>query len=397
MARAKDRDKPVQIIEAAFSVFGETGFEATRIQSIAKRAGISSGTIYTYFRDKKDLFRATVQEGWDRFLGQIEELAHSPMRAEARVASFLEIGFGSLKRYLPLLRGMLFESSQMRLLQENLERFCTLVERLLPPATPRSARGASPNRWGFPLGAGEQFHSPAEGAHPAHGSGGALHRGVGGPRLRRLGDRRTEAVRDGHALGMMGMRTRSAAGAAVLSLLMVCPVAWPDSLTIDQAYDLARTASEAVRVKALAVRKAGSAVQEAQARALPHLDLQASTSYLTNPPTGITVTQGEFGTFSPEIPPHTLRLGQTQPISLGSVSLPSSDVQVGASSTTTSPSPRPCPSRSSRGARSRTPSTWPASRPRPPPRISRPSSGTSPARSIAPTSPPSSRSNPFRS
>ena len=143
MARAKDRDKPVQIIEAAFSVFGETGFEATRIQSIARRAGISSGTIYTYFRDKKDLFRATVQEGWDRFLGQIEELAHTPMRAEARLASFLEIGFGSLKRSLPLLRGMLFESSQMRLLQENLERFCTLVERLLPPASSRSPRGAS--------------------------------------------------------------------------------------------------------------------------------------------------------------------------------------------------------------------------------------------------------------
>lgn len=138
MARAKDHEKSVQIIEAAFSVFGETGFEATRIQSIAKRAGISSGTIYTYFRDKKDLFRATVQEGWDRFLGQIEELAHTPMRAEARLASFLEIGFGSLKRSLPLLRGMLFESSQMRILQENLERFCSLVERLLPPVTPRT-------------------------------------------------------------------------------------------------------------------------------------------------------------------------------------------------------------------------------------------------------------------
>ncbi len=142
MARAKDQEKPVHIIEAAFSVFGQTGFEATRMQSIAKRAGISSGTIYTYFRDKKDLFRATVQEGWNRFLGQIEELAHSPMRAEVRLASFLEIGFGSLKRSLPLLRGMLFESSQMRLLQENLERFCSLVERLLPPATPRSPRVA---------------------------------------------------------------------------------------------------------------------------------------------------------------------------------------------------------------------------------------------------------------
>jgi AcrR family transcriptional regulator len=145
MARAKDRGKPVQIIDAAFSVFGETGFEATRMQSIAQKAGLSSGTIYTYFRDKKDLFRATAQEGWDRFLGQIEDLAESPKRAEARLASFLDIGFGSLKRYLPLLRGMLFESSQMRILQENLERFCSLVERLLPAEGARARRGSDHN------------------------------------------------------------------------------------------------------------------------------------------------------------------------------------------------------------------------------------------------------------
>ncbi|HET6485267.1 MAG TPA: TolC family protein [Spirochaetia bacterium] len=126
------------------------------------------------------------------------------------------------------------------------------------------------------------------------------------------------------------MRTSSAAAVGFLSLLLTCPAAWPDALTLDQAYDLARGASEAIHVKALAVRKAGSAVQEAQARALPHLDLQASTSYLTNPPTGITVTAGEFGTFSPEIPPHTLSPLQSSPISLGTVSLPSSDVQVGA-------------------------------------------------------------------
>ena len=132
MARSKDKEKPVQIIDAAFSVFGDIGYEATLIRDIADRAGISSGTIYTYFKDKKDLFRATVEEGWNRFLAQIRALAENGEPAEARVQKFVEIGFGNLKHSLPLLRGMLFESSQENLLQGKLEEFCTLAERLVP-------------------------------------------------------------------------------------------------------------------------------------------------------------------------------------------------------------------------------------------------------------------------
>jgi AcrR family transcriptional regulator len=131
MARRKDTEKPAQIIEAAFAVFGDIGFEGTLIKDIAERAGISSGTIYTYFQDKKDLFRATVEEGWNRFLAQVRELAESPEPAETRLQRFIEIGFSSMKTYLPLLRGMLFESSQMNLLQGSLEQLCGLAERLI--------------------------------------------------------------------------------------------------------------------------------------------------------------------------------------------------------------------------------------------------------------------------
>jgi AcrR family transcriptional regulator len=149
MARPRDSEKPAQIINAAFSVFGEIGYEGTRVSHIAQRAGISSGTIYTYFKDKKDLFRATAQDRWDRFLAQIRELADSPLPTRRRLESLIEIGFTSLKNALPLLRGMLFESSQMNLLQGNLEELYLLIERILtqggenadhPAADPRQRR-----------------------------------------------------------------------------------------------------------------------------------------------------------------------------------------------------------------------------------------------------------------
>ncbi|HUI70178.1 MAG TPA: TetR/AcrR family transcriptional regulator [Spirochaetia bacterium] len=143
MARPRDREKPAQIINAAFSVFGEIGYEATRISHIAERAGISSGTIYTYFKDKKDLFRATAQDRWDRFLTQIRGLADSQESTRARMQSLIEIGFTSLKNARPLLRGMLFESSQMNLLQGNLDELYSLIENILAERTPQGEETAA--------------------------------------------------------------------------------------------------------------------------------------------------------------------------------------------------------------------------------------------------------------
>ncbi len=141
VARTRDREKSAQILEAAFEVFGETGYEATLIKDIADRAGISTGSVYTYFRDKRDLFRATAREGWTRFLEQIRALVESPQPVESRLMEFVQIGFDSLRRHLPLLRGMLFESSQMNILEESLDELCGLVERLLAG---RAARALSP-------------------------------------------------------------------------------------------------------------------------------------------------------------------------------------------------------------------------------------------------------------
>jgi AcrR family transcriptional regulator len=57
--RAEDR--PREICAAALEVFAEKGFAAARLDEIARRAGVSKGTLYLYFEDKEDLFRAVVR------------------------------------------------------------------------------------------------------------------------------------------------------------------------------------------------------------------------------------------------------------------------------------------------------------------------------------------------
>ncbi|MEP6690706.1 MAG: TetR/AcrR family transcriptional regulator [Gemmatimonadaceae bacterium] len=64
-------------MDAAFAVFGEAGLAAARLEDIAKRAGVSKGTIYLYFPNKEALFEEMVRE---MVISQIE-------RAELRFAA----------------------------------------------------------------------------------------------------------------------------------------------------------------------------------------------------------------------------------------------------------------------------------------------------------------------
>ncbi|HEX2779264.1 MAG TPA: TetR/AcrR family transcriptional regulator [Gemmatimonadaceae bacterium] len=66
--RAKPRDRrrrpderPAQILEAALDVFGEKGLAAARLDDIARRAQLAKGTIYLYFPNKDELFRAVIR------------------------------------------------------------------------------------------------------------------------------------------------------------------------------------------------------------------------------------------------------------------------------------------------------------------------------------------------
>ena len=57
----RKEDRPQEITEAAFSVFAEKGYAAARVEEVAKRAGVSKGLMYLYFKTKEELFKAVVK------------------------------------------------------------------------------------------------------------------------------------------------------------------------------------------------------------------------------------------------------------------------------------------------------------------------------------------------
>src|SRR5467141_2508330 len=74
--RRKDA-RPEEIISAALEVFADRGFAATALADVARRAGVTKGTIYLYFENKEALFKAVVRSTIVPVIAQGEALAQS--------------------------------------------------------------------------------------------------------------------------------------------------------------------------------------------------------------------------------------------------------------------------------------------------------------------------------
>ena len=54
--------RPKELLASAIELFVERGFASTRLEDVARRAGVSKGTLYLYYANKEDLFKAVVRQ-----------------------------------------------------------------------------------------------------------------------------------------------------------------------------------------------------------------------------------------------------------------------------------------------------------------------------------------------
>jgi AcrR family transcriptional regulator len=59
--RRRAEARPDEVLDAALELFMEKGFAATRVDDIAKRAGLSKGAVYLYFPSKEAVLEALVR------------------------------------------------------------------------------------------------------------------------------------------------------------------------------------------------------------------------------------------------------------------------------------------------------------------------------------------------
>jgi AcrR family transcriptional regulator len=80
------------IIEAAMDEFIAAGFAATRLDDVAKRAGVAKGTIYLHFKDKEALFQELIRTA---IVPLVSRLVTAPPPAGASVRDMIE-GFAKV-------------------------------------------------------------------------------------------------------------------------------------------------------------------------------------------------------------------------------------------------------------------------------------------------------------
>ena len=110
--REKSREK---ILAAALELFANKGYDATSIDSIAKKAGISKGLIYNYFESKKSIliaiFNDAMKMGEDMIMGQMS--VKDPL---LRKKAIIELTFAMIKdrpEYVKLLTVMALQPGVM--------------------------------------------------------------------------------------------------------------------------------------------------------------------------------------------------------------------------------------------------------------------------------------------
>ena len=79
-------ERRAAIVEAALDEFIARGFTATRLDDVAKRAGVAKGTIYLHFKDKESMFEELIRTALVPMIGRL----HAPPPIGGSVRDMIE-------------------------------------------------------------------------------------------------------------------------------------------------------------------------------------------------------------------------------------------------------------------------------------------------------------------
>lgn len=112
-------EKKESIAKAGFDLFCEKGYYKTNTIEIAKRAGVSTGAVYSYFKDKRDIYIAAFEQYLNSFSNLLfEKLAglQQPFNLSAFIDQWISFYidlFGTSGHVLAQLRMMMLEDAEI--------------------------------------------------------------------------------------------------------------------------------------------------------------------------------------------------------------------------------------------------------------------------------------------
>ena len=90
----KTRDK---LIEVARQLCANKGVENTTMNDIASASQKGRRTVYTYFRNKRDIFNAVIESETEQLLDKLRAIANKPISAEEKLHEYIICRFLAMK------------------------------------------------------------------------------------------------------------------------------------------------------------------------------------------------------------------------------------------------------------------------------------------------------------
>ena len=98
-----------EILSTALFLFSEKGYHNVSMHEIAKEAEFAIGTLYNFFQNKEDLYKALVLEQSDRFEHAITEAIKEPGDEVEKLKNYIRVKSEWLRNNLPFVRLFLAE------------------------------------------------------------------------------------------------------------------------------------------------------------------------------------------------------------------------------------------------------------------------------------------------
>lgn len=125
--------KRADIVEAAIAEFLEKGFQATSMDALSARAGVSKRTVYNHFSNKEELYHEIVRQLFD-YCHRVTAISYQPERSldsQLREFAYHELELLSSERFRDLAKVMMSECIRSPNLTEKVVQQLNLQEKSL--------------------------------------------------------------------------------------------------------------------------------------------------------------------------------------------------------------------------------------------------------------------------
>ena len=95
-------EKKNRIIKAGYELFSEVGYYGTNTAEIAKKAGVSTGIVYGYFQDKRDILISALElyidKAFDPLLREFDKIS-APVDFATLIPKFIDLTIKTHKKH----------------------------------------------------------------------------------------------------------------------------------------------------------------------------------------------------------------------------------------------------------------------------------------------------------